>query len=417
MTARILVARAGVADTPFYRSLASPIPRPPRVIEAEVIVPPRLITIGWQLNRYTGKRMGRMRLPLPAMDQECGVVITGASGTGKSVLVARIIHEMVANRYHRSALIIDAKTQYHKMQYPNENEAHLEKLSEMGEKPQGIKRVESFVPAHLAKRWDDWKFIEKNYHANKVLNVRAKDLSAGGMLAMGNKAAAERTYIKILENALITLGHDVTVDKLKNTLSAMRFQLGKKRSVDVLLDMLDNLVALDLIDDDGVNPISLFDRPHKRRRGRLSIINTTISPPNDVSTVGLLANLFNGMCFELKKHPDIQPVVVIEEGQEYFSKWADPALLEALSNLHFVIGRTCRVFRIFCYQMIGQVPDWLANREGTPIRIHMRKNLELWSGGQKFGVGLGEIEIRNIGFMPDRRFYFECCPPPCAIGD
>lgn len=384
-----------------------------------VIDPPRSIKLGIIINHMTGEEMGDFYLPFDTREHETGVIIIGATGSGKSVALGRI-HSELAFQYSRSQTIFDFKNQYRLAYKPNDNPKHVEILKANGERPRGVNAVRCFLPVHIIDRWGE-EFCKLNYGYSDTWRMSINDCDAAGLLMLGQKETEGRGYVNILDAAMTVVRRrdgKITIDSLTDELEAMKEELpGSKKSVDALTSMMATLVKTRVLADKGNNILELMHPPKKPGLGgEFFVFNLAGAGPDDIQTKGMLVNLLNGICHTLKTRLDVQPVLGLEEASVFFGRDSiNPYLKGALNQLHYVVGRTEGILRIYVFQKKEQVPIGLLDDKGVSIVIETMNNFTLGNGESIFGAGYAKIYMRNLTFMPSDVSLVRILPPKCQI--
>ncbi len=383
-----------------------------------VVDPPRFIKLGVELDPMTGNPIGDFFLPFDTREHEPAAIVIGGAGSGKSTCLARI-HSELSFQYGRSQTIFDFKNQYRLSYLPNDDPKHIAILKENGESPKGIGSVQCFLPVHIIDRWGE-DFCRANYNYTSTWRMSINDCDAAGLLMLGQKDIEGRGYVNLLDAIMSVLRRrdgKLTIDSVKNELEAIKDeQPASKRSADSLLMMIDTLVKTRVLADDGNSIMELMHAPRKPGKGGdFFIFNLSGAGPNDIQTKGMLVNLINGICHTLKTHLEVQPVIGIEEASTFFGRQSSEYLKAALSQLHYVVGRTEGIFRIYIYQKKEQIPEGLLDDKGVPIVIETLNNFTLGNGEQKFGSGLAKVYLRHMTFMPQDAKLVRILPPKCKI--
>ncbi len=380
--------------------------------------PPRYIKLGIQLDPMTGQEIGDFFLPFDTREHEPAAIIIGGSGSGKTVALARI-HSELSFQYSRSQTILDFKNQYRMSYLPNDNPKHIEILKKYGEAPRGVGVVKCFLPIHIIDRWGE-DFCRATYGYTDTWKMRINDCDASGLLMLGQKETEGRGYVNILDAAMAVVRRregKLTIDTLNEELEATQEETpGSKKSVAALTTMISSLVKTRVLGDDGNDVLELMHPPRKPGiGGDFFVFNLSGAGPDDIQTKGMLVNLINGICHRLKTRLEVQPVIGIEEASTFFSKDAPIYLKNAFNQLHYVVGRTEGIFRIYVYQRKEQTPSNLLEDKGTPILIETMNNFLLGNGEQLSRAGLAKVHIRNVAFMSSDVFLIQVLPPKCKV--
>lgn len=383
-----------------------------------IVDPPRFIKLGIALDPMTGVPIGPFYLPFDEREHEPAVLVIGGSGSGKSVCMGRI-HSELAFQYSRSQTIFDFKNQYRLSHLPNDDPKHIEILKNNGESPKGIRKVTCFLPIHIIDRWGE-DFCRANYNYSDTWRMSINDCDASGLLMLGQKETEGRSYVNLLDAIMAVIRRrdgKITIDSLLAELEATKDeQPGSKKSADAIGSMIDALVKTRVLADKGNDIMELMHPPRKPGLGGdFFVFNLSGAGPDDIQTKGMLVNLINGICHKLKTNLHVQPVIGIEEASTFFNKSSSPYLINALSQLHFVVGRTEGIFRIYVYQKKEQIPLGLLEDKGIPIVIETLNNFTLGNGQQLFGTGYAKVYMRNMGFMPSDASLIRVLPPKCKI--
>jgi len=276
-----------------------------------------------------------------------------------------------------------------------------------------------FLPVHIIDRWGE-DFCRANYNYTSTWRMSINDCDAAGLLMLGQKDIEGRGYVNLLDAIMSVLRRrdgKLTIDNVKSELDAIKEeQPASRRSADSLLMMIDTLVKTRVLADDGNSILELMHAPKKPGKGGdFFIFNLSGAGPNDIQTKGMLVNLINGVCHTLKTHLDIQPVIGIEEASTFFGRSSSQYLKDSLSQLHYVVGRTEGIFRIYVYQKKEQIPEGLLDDKGVPIVIETLNNFTLGNGEQMYGAGLAKVYLRHMQFMPNDASIIRVLPPKCKI--
>lgn len=384
----------------------------------ENVEPPRWIKLGRELSTVTGEDLGDFYLPFDTREHEPAIIIIGGSGSGKTTCLARI-HTEVAFRYGRSQTIFDFKNQYRFVNEPNDNPKHVEILRAHGEEPKGVSGMKCYLPIHIVDRRGE-AFCRDEYHYTNTWKMNINDCDAAGLLMLGQKDSEGRTYVNILDAAMAVVRRrdkKITMDTLREELeSTAEEDKGSKRSVDSLLSMMSALKKTRVLDDDGNSILDLMHAPKRMgQSGEFFVFNLSGAGPNDIQTKGMLVNLINAICNNLITNRDIQPVLGIEEASAFFSKDSSEYLLAALNLLHYVLGRSLGIMRIYVYQNRKQVPPGLLDDVGVPILIETMNNFLLGNGEQLYGAGLAKVFVRHTSFMKNDAYLIRVLPPKCRV--
>ena len=430
------------AVTPFRTSLMRKQDFRKRVEHVEVVDPeenvikaPRRILLGRLLDKETGEDIGPFYLPLDDMSHEPSILIEGGSGTGKSVALSRIFSEFIFTG--RSGIICDFKGQYSVMKEPNKDPHHIKILKEFDEEPMGLGDIDVWLPNHIVIRNGE-TFCRNKYNYNKKFTIRTEDMDAGGLLMLGGKATEGRDYVQTFDALLTRIRVDAREGNGKYDLQTILSELedtkreipAKKRSIDVIEAMLDNLMSTGVIADDGNAVTELIEKPiGEGNVGKVSIFNTGAAGPNDIQSRGVIANFINGLCYGLmndfeqidgKMIGAYRPVFAIEEASTYFSSSSSPMVLSAFELLQYVMGRTLGICRIYVYQHTKQMPSGLKDSDSMPIYIKLKQSLILTDeyGNKTSEIndkGLAEVSIKNVSFMSNQSFFVRILPPKCNV--
>jgi len=419
---RLFVANAERPRSPFNRQMVK---RPHfenimdiRESNKVTIDPPRYIKLGIELDPMTGNEIGDFYLPFDTREHEPAAMIIGGSGSGKSVCLGRI-HSEISFQYSRSNTILDFKNQYRYADLPNDNPKHVKILKHYGENPRGVNGVKCFLPVHIIDRWGE-DFCRANYNHTDTWKMSINDCDAAGLLMLGQKETEGRGYINILDAAMAIVRRrdgKITLDSLVQELEVTEEEApGSKKSVAALVSMLYSLEKLKVLADKGNDIMTLMHKPGRPGLGGdFFIFNLAGAGPDDIQTKGMLVNLLNGICHRLKTNLDVQPVLGIEEASTFFDKNAQHYLKTAFNQLHYVVGRTEGIFRIYVYQKKEQVPTGLLEDKGLPILIEMMNSFLLGNGQYLNKPGLAKVHIRNVTFMSPNVYLIQVLPPKCKI--
>lgn len=450
------------ANSPFKKRLVR---RPPPVpqsyddyLDNEAdnlyeVTPPRSIKLGNIVDEYSGELIGEPYM-LPIHDElhDPAVVVIGASGSGKTVTVSRLIDELRRD-YARSLLILDAKNQYVEMNLANQDEGMCNILRENGEEPEGAENLKVFIPKNIIKKYGE-EMAKEMFHYTHTWKIRTSEIDATGLLMIGQKAMSDRDYVNVIAAVIDNLneemrntGHETTIDDL---MMAMQSEVErvpqKKRSIDPLIAMLDNLHQSSMLGDDGNSVLELLQKPYTRvyktrdgdykyvtkKAGDVTVFNSCGNPQN-ITTKGLITNIINSLCnkliFEFDKKtriPLYRPILVIEEASMFYGKKSDSDMVDAISQLQDVVGRSIHCMRIFVYQYREQAISGFLENDNVSCIINMVQSMNLrnhgdpddwkkWTGRQVSMKGLAIVEIRNVSFMPDWISVIQVLPSKCQV--
>lgn len=405
-------------------------------VEDPVIEAPRTILLGRRLDKETGEDMGPFHLPIDDIDHEPSILVEGGPGTGKSVCIARMFSELVLEG--RSGILCDFKGQYANMNAPNRNEKHIEILSNFGEVPRGLGKIDVWLPNHIIERKGE-EYCKLKYNYNKRYIIRTEDMDAGGLLLLGGKSTEGKDYVMLLDTLLASLKKGAregmvqfTLDTIVDELNTLKEDVdGTKRSVNVLEIMLHNLMVSGVISDNGTSIFDLIDKPRRDGKpGKVSIFNTGAAGPDDVQSKGVIANFVNALCNSLMTEWEIidgervnayRPILFIDEASTYFNSYSSQMVMSAFNLLQYVDGRTLGICRAYVYQTQAQMPKNLKDSDTMPIYIKLQQFLDLVDlqgniVGQINRPGLAKISIKNVSFMQNQEFYVQILPPKCDIG-
>lgn len=408
--------------------------RPP---EPKVFEAPRTIKLGIQLDKETGEPTGEFNLPMDDEAHETAIVFIGASGTGKTVGVTRIVDEM-RRQYGRSVLIFDSKNQYKFMNKPNKDPNHIRILEEWGEVPSSAGNLRIYIPYHILRK-NGKVFCETQYEYTNTWVIKTNQVDAAGMLMLGNKDTEGKDYVNLLAAIVDEMRERERDEHIPFNLETLKGEIraeqekgdGKERSTKSLLAMLDILERTSMISDDGNEIMELFHEPKRKEAGDVMIFNTAGSSPEDIQTKGLITNMINGVCYELKKYinlktkkPMYKPIILAEEASVYYGSKSDNRLIRAFDHLQNVVGRSLGIMRIYVYQNDKQPAKGLIDNDNVQIIIKTVQSLNLEDEygnipeypEQISGKGLAIVTIRNVSFMDDATFYVQILPPRCDIG-
>ena len=420
---RLFNASMGKVRSPFATRLVK---RPSYQLDKNQIIegnklpidPPRFIKLGIQLDPNTGQEIGDFYLPFDDREHEPAALIWGGSGSGKSVALARIESEISFN-YSRSILIFDFKNQYRYAYLPNDNPRHIEILKAHGEAPRGISNTKCFLPIHVVNKYGD-EFCKLTYGYTDTWKLTLNDCDTAGLLMLGQKELEGMAYILFLESAITTVRKRdgvITIASLIDELSASKEEEGtSKKSVDTIIGMIKALSKMGILTDKGNSVLELMHPPRRPGLGGdVFIFNLAGAGPDDIQTRGILINLLNGICHSLKNKINIQPVLAIEEASSFFSREATQNMKTALNQLHYVMGRSLGIFRLYIYQRKNQIPLDLMDDKGVSILIETMNNFQLGNGQQLSGAGIAKVTIRDVTFMPNDLFLVKILPPRCKV--
>lgn len=421
--------------TPFKKRLVHRPIQPPTINDFEDmaddvydIYPPRAIKLGVLIDEFTGEEIEDFWLPIADEAHEPSIALIGGSGSGKTVAATRLIDEM-RRRYGRSLLIFDSKNQYINMNKENEDKNHMEILERIGEKTSGCDEIKIYIPKHVIRK-DGEEFCKLTYQYTDDWIINTGDIDATALLMLGQKKLSDRDYINVLASIIDNLrvkereeGLKFNLDTIIDELEAEKEEMpAKKRSVDTLMVMIDNLAKGGIIADDGNSVMELFHKP-KRINGNVVIFNTAGSSPDDIQTKGLITNMVSSISQKLKlyidkvtKLPMYCPIILIEEASLYYGKNTDSKMLEAFNHLQNVMGRTAGIMRVYVFQNDKQPAEGLIDNDNMQIIIRMMQSVTLKNGRQIFGKGYAWVNIRNVDFMQDQSFLVRIYPPKCEIG-
>lgn len=414
---------------------------------------PRIIKLGYELDWETGEPLldengdeQFFYLPFDHESHETSIVLIGSSGSGKTVACTRILDELRRD-YGRSVLIVDSKNQYINMRNPNPDKNHLRILEEAGENPEGVENVTVYLPKHVIKK-QGTKFCKYKYKYDKTWTIKTGEVDATGLLLLGNKDTTGKDYINTLAGIVDDLKEDerengipFTIEVLKDAFKAeIKRVQAKKRSVDVLTVMVDNLQKAGIISDDGNSVMELFHKPKARfnsrtrtwkttGKGDVTIFNTAASGAQDIQTKGLITNMISSVSDKLKLEIDMEnriplyrPIINVEEASQYYGIYSDNDMLQAMNQMQNVMGRTAGILRTFIYQNEKQIASGLLDNDNVQIIIKLYQSIKLPPspmyphGKDVHKKGLAKIQIRNVTFMQDAEFLVQILPPKCEIG-
>lgn len=335
-----------------------------------------------------------------------------------SVALARIESEISFN-YSRSILIFDFKNQYRFAYLPNDNLKHVEILRMHGETPRGINSTKCFLPVHVVNKYGD-EFCKLTYGYTDTWSLTLNDCDTAGLLMLGQKELEGMAYILFLESAITTIRKRdgiITIDSLIDELSALKEEEGtSKKSVDTIIGMVRALEKMGILSDKGNSILELMHPPRRPGLGGdVFIFNLAGAGPDDIQTRGILINLLNAICHTLKNKINVQPVIAIEEASSFFSKESSQNMRTALNQLHYVMGRSLGIFRLYIYQRKNQIPLDLFDDKGVSILIETMNNFQLGNGQQLSGAGIAKVTIRDVTFMPNDVFLVKILPPRCKV--
>jgi hypothetical protein len=383
-----------------------------------MIDPPRFIKLGIDLDPITGEELGPFYLPFDSREHEPAMLIFGGSGSGKSTCLARI-HSELSFQYSRSQTIFDFKNQYKLAYMPNDNPKHIEILNRYGEVPRGVPKVQCFLPSHIVDRWGE-DYCMANYNYTDTWKMGINDVDPSGLLMLGQKETENRGYVNMLDAIMAVIRKrdgKITIGSLKAEIEANQDELsGAKRSGDALLMMIDSLVKLGVLADVGNDVLTLMHPPRRPGiGGDFFVFNLSGAGPDDIQTKGILINMINAICHRLITNLHVQPVIGIEEASSFFGKDSAKNMLSALSQMHYVVGRSEGIFRIYVYQKKEQVPLGIEDDKGTPLVIETVNNFTLGNGQPLFGAGFAKVTIKDMIFMPSDNHIIRVLPPRCKI--
>lgn len=382
------------------------------------INPPRYIKMGVELDPHTGEEIGDFYLPFDNREQEPACIVIGGAGSGKSTCITRVFSELAFD-YGRSVLVLDSKNQYKFADQPNDNPKHLEILATQGESPRGIPKISCFVPQYIIEEEGE-QFCMDNYSYTSSFKLKIGECKGEGLLLLGGKDTEGKTYVNLLISCMALVKRRdgvVSLDALVEEIEAKALEKkGYNKSADALIAMLDSLVDTSVIGDKGTSVTDMMHEPKPARKsGELFVFNVAGAGPDDPRTKGMLVCILNGMSQTLKTQLNVQPVLVLEEASTYFGKDSSTQLKRAFNNLHYVVGRSLGIFRIYVYQRATQIPNKLLEDEGISIVIECVKNFTLRSGEQMVGSGIAKVHIKNTVFMPSNYFLVKVTPPKCKL--
>lgn len=367
--------------------------------------------------------------------------------THNTITVTRLVDELRRN-FGRPVLIFDAKNQYSSMTLPNQNVIHCKILEENGEKPEGVENLKTYIPKNMVKKYGEF-VCKDRYNYTNLWKIKTSDIDATGMLMLGQKATSDRDYVMSLSGVVDSLkeierndGIPFTMDSLMQTLQSEIERISaKKRSLEPLIAMFDNLIQAGMLGDDGNDVLELMHKPYVRildspegyvyktkKAGDVSIFNTC-GTPNNISVRGFITNIFNALsnkliyCYDKKtKLPEYRPIIVVEEASMFYGKYSDGDMIEAIGQMMDVFGRSAGVTRILMYQFKEQAISGLFENDNLNIIIEMFSSIKLKdpetnerTGRQIAKKGLAVVKIRNVDFMPDWEFLVQILPPKCNV--
>lgn len=387
-----------------------------KIPEPEYIVPLRSIKLGDQLHPDTGEVLGEAYLPLPTISgSNEAICVSGASGSGKSVLMRRII-EHFSIKEGRCVIVFDiTKNQYWSFSLKQNRPEMMAELRRHGETPTRIPEVDVFVPIY-DRPVLGWDTMQRDYHATHVLSLRTAGLTAAGFFELGDIDPSGRMYQNYLENILNVPRSQKTVEYIREELRRLQSDKNKARSISSLLNLFDPLVEQGIIKDDGTNVRDMIHPPHPkengyRRPGKVTVLSLGTSAPNDRRKKALVTTILQQIFDIVKDDLTLKPVVVFDETKEVAPKKAadSPATYAMISRIQLQT-RAWGVTRVYGYQKDKDVADWLIDNN-TPYKIRLTKSLILADGVTRInGFGLGHVLVEGVGGeIKDMNFYMKSC--------
>lgn len=375
-------------------------------------VSPRHIVLGRMLDPNTGMDMydptqpdkiAKAYMSLPTqMGRNEGIYVCGGSGTGKSVVIKKLI-EYFSIKEGRCVIVIDpSKSQYWSMAYPHGHPSEKiphpemeEELKRLGMPTFGLPDVRVYVPAYDEKILT-WAVMQRDFHATHRLSIRTAGLTPEAAFLLADKDASGKDYQRYLEEILGVPMAVKTIKHIREGISMLRADKTTQKSAEALTNIIEPSIRMGIVSDDGTDIKEMLHSP-RSTPGRVSIISLGTNP-TDRRRGALLATVLEQLFIYARDDPTLKPVLVLDEAPQFAPKEMGEhnETRSKIINFH-VLTRAWNVVRIFGFQQTKQVPAQLLG-ENTPYRIHLEKSMVMADGKTRVeGAGQGRIFIEGVG--------------------
>ena len=373
----------------------------------------RAINIGQHLNTFTGEVIGDAYIPLPTKrGTNESITVEGPSGTGKSIVIRRLI-EYYSLEEHRCVIVVDpTKNQYRSLKRPQNRSDMLQELRKVGLNPVSIPDVEVYVPIYDIPVLT-WQVLQRDWEATKAFSIRTSGLTASGFFELGDKEPAGRDFQRYLEKIMNVPRAQKTIRYIMSELYALHAQRSTGRSADSLINIFEPLCDMGIIRDDGTDVMEMLHPPRKNQPGKVSVISLG-TVPKDRRRDALLSNLIQQLFEAVRDDKTIRPVFVIDETKQFAprEKGEHKTTRDALANFN-VLVRAWDCTRIWGFQYPDQVEDSLIGDNST-INIKMSNELPIAppEGGVRYihDVGLSHVFVQGVGGEQSMDFYAKWLP-------